>query len=55
MAAIYKAVRTRQELPRDQIEAGDPELKKLNQRLTSMRLNKDGVLEIQLVTNEKPR
>ena len=39
-----EAVQTAQEVPREQIEAGGPELKKLNQRLTSIRLNKEGVI-----------
>ena len=55
MATIYKAIQTGQKLPRERIEARGPELKKVNQRLTSMRLNKEGVLEIQLAIDEKPR
>ena len=55
VATIYQAVQTGQAVSKEQIEAGGPELKKLNQRLTSMRLNQEGVLEIQLAINEKPR
>ena len=37
------------------MEAGSQELKKLCRRLTSMRLSGQGVLEIQVAINEKPR
>ena len=55
VATIYQAVQAGQEVSREQIEAGGPELKKLSQRLTSMRLSKERVLQIQLAINEKPR
>ena len=55
VAINYKAVQTRQEVPREQIEAGGLELKKLYQRLLSMTLSRKGVLEIQLALNAKPR
>ena len=55
VATIYKTVQTGQELPRERIEARGSELQKVYQRVTSMRLNKEGVLEIQLAMDEKPR
>ena len=55
VATMYKAIQTGQDLSPEQIEAGSQELKKLYQRRTSMRLTKQGVLEIQVAINEKPR
>ena len=54
VAVVHQAVRTGQEIPKEQIEAGGLELKKLNQRRASMRISKEGVLEIQLALNDKP-
>ena len=42
VATIYKTVQTGQELPRERIEARGSELQKVYQRVTSMRLNKEG-------------
>ena len=55
VAAIYKAMQTGSEMTREQQEVENQELKKLWQRLTSMRLDGQGVLEIQVAVNEKPR
>ena len=55
VATVYKVKQTGQEFTREQLEAEGQELKKLCQRLTSMRLNGQGVLEIQIAINEKPR
>ena len=55
VATLYKAVQTGTEITREHLEEGNQELKKLWQRVASMRLNKRGVLEIQVAVNEKPR
>ena len=55
VATVFKTIQTDQEITREQLEAGNQELKKLGQRLTPMRLNKQGVLEIQVAINERPR
>ena len=55
VATIHKAIQTGQDLLPKQIEAGSQELRKIYQRQTSMRLTKQGVLEIQVAVNEKPR
>ena len=55
VATLYKAVQTGTEITREQLEEGNQELKKLWQRVASMRLNKRGVLEIQVAVNENPR
>ena len=55
VAIMHQAVRTGQEVPKEQIEAGGLELKKLNQRRASMRISKEEVLQIQLALNAKPR
>ena len=55
VATFYKAIQTGTEITREQLEEGNQELKKLWQRVKSMRLNKQGVLEIQVANNEKPR
>lgn len=42
IAAIYKAMQMGNEMTQEQLEAGNQELKKLWQRLTSMRLDGQG-------------
>ena len=55
VATMYEVVRTGNSLSKTELELGNTELKKLHQRHASMRLNAQGVLEIQVVIHGRPR
>ena len=52
VATVYKVIQMGQKLTRNQLEAENQKLRKLCQRLTLMRLSKQGVLETQIAINE---
>ena len=55
MATIYQAIRNDEELTREQLQLGTPELRKLHSQRGALRIRPDHILEIRVSPNSKPR
>ena len=55
VAVMYRSIQTKTELTSEEISTGNVELRKLNKQRESLRIRPDGILEIRVAPQDKPR